>query len=448
MMLSFVLHLLLHVTSLIFQTNAFSMKMIPIDSPDLQIIPKTFTTKDRAHFLRNISLSRAFYANKRNAKLGLNSIQTPYTNIQSSYFVTQFTFGRNNPPFTPTVVLDTSTDVTWIQCSKCDPCFTLKDSFSVDDSKSYSRMAPEDTRCKPKISYEGSCGFKATYGKGHTQGYLGLDTFSFNDTQGETNYFTNVAFGCGIRNHEFEFGSAAGNVIAGIFGLGIGPRSIMTQLSTEIKGRFSYCIKPDQGTSTILYGDDAQIIGDDARKVQTIAMNSEARYHVYLAAITVDGSRLAIDPTVFELDAQDFTRGFFIDPGATFTVITNTAHMELDGAVQTFFREKYQWDPLPSDAYMFDLCYDKVPDATKGQYYPSIVFNFIKAPGDTGEVQLELDSKNVFGNFVNKDGFCLQILPTANSSDGPSILGAFQQRNLQFLFDTDAQLLSFVPKTC
>ncbi|KAL9248045.1 hypothetical protein vseg_021408 [Gypsophila vaccaria] len=309
-------------------------------------------------------------------------------------------------------------------------------------------MAPEDTRCNPKIFYEGSCGFRASFGEGHTRGYLGLDTFSFNDTQGEINYFTNIAFGCGIHNHDFVFGGDTGNVIAGVFGLGIGPRSVMTQLSTEIKGRFSYCIRSDQGTSTIFYGDDAQISGDAARRVQSIAMNAEAHYHLYLAGITVDGSRLGIDPALFELDAVDFTRGFFMDPSATFTVLTNTAYLALKGAVRDFFYNNYKMEPVPPSTYMFDLCYDTVPDALRGQHYPTISFNFLKAPGDSGEVQFLLDTKNVFGNFAINKGFCLQILPTADLSDGPSIFGAFQQQNLQFLFDTEAQLLSFVPKTC
>ncbi|XP_074303630.1 aspartic proteinase nepenthesin-1-like [Silene latifolia] len=422
--------------------------MIPIDSPDLQILPKHFTTTERAYFLRNISLSRAFYyANKKNAKLGVNSIRGSFADIQRNYFVTQITIGTHEPPFTPVVILDTSVDQTWIQCATCKSCFTLKDSFPMEESTSYSLMNPEDSRCSPRIIYDGSCGFEASYGKGHTKGYLGIDTFSFTDTAGQTQYFSNIAFGCGIENKDFGFGNESGNVIAGVHGLGIGPKSIMTQMNSEIKGRFTYCISSDLSSSTIVFGDDAQIKGDDARKVQTIAMDPDAHYHLYLAAITVEGVRLPIDPYLFELDKQDYTSGFFIDPGATFMVLTNTAYLTLRTVVEQYF-SKYEFKALATDANMFDLCYPNKIDPNKGQVYPSIIFNFIKSPGDSGEVDLPLDPDKVFGNFVNENGFCMQILPTADSSDGPSIFGAYQQADIQFLFDVDAKLLSFVPQTC
>ncbi|KAK9691783.1 hypothetical protein RND81_09G219900 [Saponaria officinalis] len=439
MSLCTLLHLILHIIFIFHQANAFSMNIHPIDSPHLQILPKSFTIKERHHFLRNISLSRAFYANKKNAKLlGLNSIHSSLSNVQRSYFVTQLSFGSQEPPFNPLVILDTSADQTWIQCAGCNPCFDLQKSFLVENSTSYSRLGVDDGRCIPKINYEGGCGFEASYGKGHTQGYLGTDIFNFNDSSG---YFPNIAFGCAVKNHDFDFGGGAQNVIAGVHGLGVGPQSMLTQLEMDIKGRFSYCLRPDNGSSTIKFGDDVQISGDFA----TIAMNPEARYHLYLAGITVQGRRLTIDPKLFQLD-QDYTRGFFIDPSATFTVLTNTAYVALKNAIIEHFK-KYGMNPSAPSKNIFDLCYDKLPGLLTN--YPSITFNFIKSPGgDTGEIELKLNQENVFGNFAVANGFCLQMLSTPDSKDGPSIFGAFQQTNFQFAFDVKTRLLSFAPKSC
>ncbi|XP_074303627.1 aspartic proteinase nepenthesin-1-like [Silene latifolia] len=445
MTLTHLLHLLLHVISMLYQGNAFSMDIFPIDSHHLQILPTSFTSKERQHFLRNISLSRAFYANNRNSKLGLESIRSTLMNVQNSYFVTQLTFGSSDPPFSPLVILDTWADLTWIQCADCEACFNLKTSFKVENSSTYSRMDVEDTRCSPRINYEGSCGFEAYFGIGHTEGYLGMDTFRFSDS---SEYFPNIAFGCGVKNHNLSFADGRDNMISGVHGLGIGPKSMMTQLDMDIKGRFTYCIRSDGKNSTINFGDDAQIDGGVGKTVETISMNPRARYHLYLAGITVEGHRLPINPSVFLLDDRDFTRGFFIDPSAPFTVLTNTAYIELRNAIINHFKA-YNWEPLQKGSNdMFDLCYSDVPDG-KDQVYPSVTFNFIKSPGTTtGEIKLLLHKSNVFGNIAVKNGFCLQMLPTPGSKDGPSIFGAFQQTNFQFLFDVKTRLLSFVPKDC
>ncbi|KAL9244102.1 hypothetical protein vseg_017910 [Gypsophila vaccaria] len=440
-----VLHILLHVIAMLFGANAFSMKMVPINSPDLQLFPESYTTNEQAHFLRDISLSRAFYANKRNSKMRLDSINANYTNIQTNYFVIQFTVGTQIPPLSPIVIVDMLTDKTWIQCAKCIDCFNLTNSFPIHNSTTYSLMTIDDTRCSPKVMLQGACGFEDTYGKGHTKGYMGVDTLSFFDQdKNRTERIANVPIGCGVHNIDFPFGSDPKNIIAGVLGLAIGPKSFITQASSQIKGLFTYCIRSDLGNSTIKFGDDAQITRDDS---QTIAVNPNARYHLYLSGITVQGLRLPIDPTIFELDDQEYTRGFFIDPGTTFTVLTHTAYVALKSEVQKHF-SKYNRTALPSNTDMFDLCYSTRPDNAKKQFYPSVTLNFIKSPESVGEVNLRLDPSNVFGNLVNKDGFCMQILSTANSTDGPSILGAYQQANFQFLFDVYSGLLSFAQTNC
>ncbi|KAK9691782.1 hypothetical protein RND81_09G219800 [Saponaria officinalis] len=447
MTLSNLLHLLLHVISMLYQTNAFSLQMYPIDSPHLQILPKHFTMKERHHFLRDISLSRAFlYDNNRNAKLGLNSIHAPLSNIQKGYFVTKFTIGDPDSGLSPIVLLDITADLTWIQCSTCNPCFNLNRTFSVETSESYVRLNPTDLRCSPKMTFKGSCGFNVSLGNSRSEGYIGADTISFDDISG---FFPNIAFGCGVRNTGIFFGNDTGNVIAGVYGLGIGPRSMITQLEPQIKGKFTYCIRPTNKTSTIFFGDDAHISGSEP--VQRIAMVPEARYHLRLAGITVKGKRLIIEPSIFQLDDQNYTSGFFIDPSAPYTVLSNTAYNKVKEKIVQHFSE-LKMEPLPINKTIntFDLCYGNSPDKSNRYNYPTMAFNFLKSGGNSGEVNLILNPKNIFGDLVigNNTGFCFQMLPTPDQRDGPSILGAYQQRNFQFLFDINAKSLSFVPKNC
>ncbi|XP_074303629.1 aspartic proteinase nepenthesin-1-like [Silene latifolia] len=422
--------------------------MFPIDSPHLKILPQTFTTKERHQFLVSISLSRALHAKTRDSKFAPNSIQSHITTFEG-YFVTQLTFGNLTSPFSAIVIVDTFSNHTWVQCAGCNPCFNLNATLALDDSPSFVRMNLNDARCVPRKNFDGSCAFESSFGQGHTEGYLGNTKFIFNyieNQENRTKIFPNIALGCGIKNNNFSFnGETESNFIAGVIGLTPGPRSFITQLDETINGRFSYCIPSGGGnTTTMLFGDNADIGGDDERRVQTIAMKPSARYHLYLAAIIVGGVRLHIDPTVFALDEKDYTTGFFIDPGSPITVLTNSSYVLVRNAMTDHFT-KYGWDPIKvSSENYYDLCYSTVPDTTKHQVYPSVAFHFVESPGAGGEVEFLLPAENVFGKSEAEDGFCLKMVP----SDGPSIFGAAQQANYRFLFDVNAELLSFVSEKC
>ncbi|KAL9248042.1 hypothetical protein vseg_021406 [Gypsophila vaccaria] len=318
----------------------------------------------------------------------------------------------------------------------------------------------------------------------------------FDETSG---FFPNIAFGCAVNNTKINFGNETTNKIAGVFGLGIGPRSMITQLQTQIKGKFTYCLGPANKTATMYFGDDAHIGGSE--HIQRIAMVPEARYHLKLSGITVKDERLILEPSLFNLDDQNYTTGFFIDLSTPYTVLSNTAYTKVKEKIVQHFSE-LQMEPLPKNKTtgIFDLCYqnpfksnstnttrgtNSTPttfginaanatiganstDATIGANstdttiganstdttfvpnYPSMALSFVKSGGDGGEVNLVLNPENLFSNFVNGNttGFCFQMLPTPDLKDGPSILGAYQQRNFQFLFDVNARSLSFVPKTC
>ncbi|KAL9248037.1 hypothetical protein vseg_021402 [Gypsophila vaccaria] len=449
-------YLLFQAIFILHQANAFSIKMFPINSPDLQILPQSLTVNEQEHFLVNISLSRALYAKKQESNLALDSIQQsaiPF--LRHSYFVTQLTFGNLNKSFTPYMILDTFSDLTWIQCANCNPCFKLNDTFPLDDSPSYVRMDLDDRRCVPKEIFNGSCAFNASYGKGHSEGYLGKTNFIFkylNQGNYTTKIVPNIPLGCGIRNAGFPFSNAEDedgyetNLIAGVIGLSPSPRSFITGSSQLTNGRFSYCMPHPNGTNTTImsFGGDANISADNGNEIQTISMKPSARYYLYFAAIVVGGVRLKINPAIFKLDHINYKTGFFIDPGTPITVLSEPAYTLLKHELIAQF-SSFGWDPitLPKDKRVYDLCYAKLPDNSTDQFYPTVAFHFVQSFG--GEVELVLPPENVFEKMKRKSGFCLKMV---SSSDGPSILGAFQQSNFRFLFDVDTELLSFVPENC
>ncbi|KAK9691778.1 hypothetical protein RND81_09G219400 [Saponaria officinalis] len=445
-------YLLFHLISIFCQANGLTMKLFPIHSPHLQILPKSFTTHDRQQFLVNISLSRALQVQNKHPKLAPDSIKSAISYLDDNFLITNITIVNKSLRYTAYVIVDTLRDLTWIQCFRCNPCFLQRNPFPAERWSSFTRMSLDDLRCAPHIYYNGSCGFEDSYGNGHTEGYLGKATFMFQaDGPGDVDinqYYPNIGFGCGIRNHNFLFNIFGGeNEIAGVLGLSPGPRSFINQLDMVIKERFSYCLVPflpisgSASATTLSFGDDAKIGGDDERKVQTFEFKPDAHHFAYLGAILVNGVRLHIDPIIFKLDELEYQTGFFIGLTSPLTLLARPAYSAVRRAMVDHFK-KYGWLPMER-TLVYDLCYTQVMSGN--QVYPTMAFNFLKSPNDKGEIQFIIPPENLFANMgVMGTGFCLQMLPT----DGLSVLGAFQQVNHKFLFDLKNKLVSFIPQKC
>ncbi|KAK9689776.1 hypothetical protein RND81_09G080200 [Saponaria officinalis] len=442
------LFVLLHmIIPFILVTNALVLKMIPIESHHLQILKQHSSAQERHKYLTNLSLSRA-HKNTRKKLVSPNTFSAPLYEVHSNYFVTQLVVGEGAGKTSPFVLLDTSETETWVQCEGCDPCIEAKyKNFNHTKSTNYVRMDLEDTLCSPRLNYRGSCGFNITYPKSKTSGFLGRDTFYFKNSK--TQYldgYNGLAFGCGIQNEGFEFGDNKGptNSITGVHGLAPGNRSFINQLDHYIKGRFSYCIpsltEMEFTMSTMYFGDDAQISGDATRQVQIISMNTEIGYHLYLNDISVEGNRLQIDPSIFEFDPSTPNKGFIIDSGAPYTILTKSAYDPLQTAVTKLIEDTYGLKPEPRNG-TFPLCYKNYPkDDTR---FPSITFHFTYKE-QAKEVDMVLDKDHVF--LQVNDGFCMTLIST--DDPGPSLLGAFQQANFKILYDISNRLLHFVPQRC
>ncbi|KAL9247984.1 hypothetical protein vseg_021351 [Gypsophila vaccaria] len=368
----------------------------------------------------------------------------------SSYYVTSLSFGEGPGHLTSYMLLDTACPETWVQCEGCNPCIELSsDNFKYMDSPTFKRMGLYDPMCYTNEEYEGSCGFRITYSHtARTTGFVGRDIFYFDKATGGSRLFSvpDVAFGCGLHNENIKFGSNTGphNVISGIHGLQPGPRSFLTQLSNIIKGRFSYCLVSSNliniAHSQMYFGDSAEISGDDQRIVRTISMYNHGKYYLYLNEISVDGTKLPIDPSIFEFDPENFERGFLIDSGSPYTMLAKSAYDPLEEALAQYFSDNYGMHPIETEE---GLCYknnlNDIPN------FPSVILHF-ELNGHHEEIDWTLDRDNLFVTLRSREVFCLSI---GNVDDpGPSIFGAYQQTNFHILYDVDNGLLSFVPANC
>ncbi|KAK9678059.1 hypothetical protein RND81_11G185600 [Saponaria officinalis] len=375
-------------------------------------------------------------------------------------FLTQISFGEGVDAYSPFLFLDTGSNLTWIQCEGCNPCFPLQGKhYSYRRSTTFTRVSVDDYLCDPPWrSKDGSCLFDITYDfqppYPHVRGLLGRENFYFQNSVTKTmDVYQGLAFGCGLSSENMDFAETYGpeNFIAGIYGINAGSISFLSQLDSHTNGIFSYCLPPlvtvSVVESTIYFGDDAIITGDATSQVQTVSLHIRTHYYVHLIGISVNGKRLPIDTSIFQLDEWDSSKGLMIDTGAPYTVLAKSAYNPLKEAISRFFQNEYDWSPI-SPINDFDLCYSPDPNYDDN-IYPTIMFHFLNNE-QGGEVDMIFDKQHFFIHISDEEGvneaFCLMVETTKDP--GPNVLGSFQQVNFNFLYDVHNKRLSFIPANC
>ncbi|KAL9235809.1 hypothetical protein vseg_010544 [Gypsophila vaccaria] len=436
------------IMTLRFMANSLSMDLIPIHS----ILPKHFDVQGRHEYLVNISLSRTHYFGRSNSTLSSNSLEAELSGPHNSlgYFITPIRIEFET--YTTYALIDTGSPKTWIQCEGCQDCFQFRGKkFDYKRSPNFEMLSPSDPMCfYPDITYKRACGFKDTYADNqYIEGFYGRENFYLQDSKTHTyRIYKGLVFGCAMITLGANMGNGPTNPISGIFGLSFDKRSFISQLDSQVHGRFSYCIPPFDftrsiGQSTMYFGDDAQISGDATRQVKAIPMYSSYHYHVYVNGISVDGIRLPIDPSVFQIDAPN-GKGFIIDSGSPYSTIDKRAYNVLVYYVAKYISQNYDWQPIPLQDSNQVLCYKRsYPDDDSG--FPLIAFHF-EGTEQGEEVDMVLNHKNMFHSTKNPESFCMMVYPSNES--GFSVFGAFQQTNFKYLFDIYNNLLFFVPQTC
>lgn len=165
------------------------------------------------------------------------------------------------------------------------------------------------------------CQYQYTYGdQSNTNGDLAFETISFNNGAG-TKSVPNFAFGCGTQN----LGTFAG--AGGLVGLGQGPLSLNSQLSSSFSNKFSYCLVSlnSAAASPLTFGSV-----DAAANIQYTSIVANPRhptyYYVELNSIEIGGQPLNLASSVFAIDQSTGRGGTIIDSGTTITMLTMPAY--------------------------------------------------------------------------------------------------------------------------
>ncbi|KAM0943393.1 putative nepenthesin [Dioscorea sansibarensis] len=148
-----------------------------------------------------------------------------------------------------TVIVDTGSDLTWVQCKPCTSCHYQQDPvFDPSASHSYRNIPCNSPTCDSLTLATGnsgvcstdkqSCSYSLSYGDGsYSHGVLSSESINLGGT-----LVKNFIFGCGESNQGLFGGTS------GLMGLGRAQLSLVSQTAFQFGGVFSYCL-PASGLS-------------------------------------------------------------------------------------------------------------------------------------------------------------------------------------------------------
>ncbi|KAE8697273.1 ENTH/VHS [Hibiscus syriacus] len=311
--------------------------------------------------------------------------------------------GVGTPPRYLFMVLDTGSDVVWVQCSPCKNCYSQTDPI-FDPTKSRS--------------------FSVSYGDGSvTFGEFSTETLTF-----RKNRVGHVALGCGHDNEGLFVGAA------GLLGLGRGRLSFPTQAGRRFNRKLSYCLVDRSASSK----PSSMIFGDAAiprTAVFTPLLTNpklDTFYYVELLGISVGGARVrGVTPSLFKMD-QAGNGGVIIDSGTSVTRLTRPAYI----ATRDAFRIGASNLKRAPDFSLFDTCFDL--SGKTSVKVPTVVLHYRGA-------DVSLPATNYLIPVDSSGTFCFAF---AGTMSGLSIIGNIQQQGFRVAFDLAGSRIGFAPRGC
>lgn len=322
------------------------------------------------------------------------------------------------------LLIDTGSDITWIQCDPCPQCYKQQDSlFQPAGSASYRPLPCNSTTCQQLQSFSqsclnSSCNYRVSYGdKSTTRGDFALETLTLRSDDTSLVSVPNFAFGCGHANKGLFNGAA------GLMGLGKSSIGFPVQTSVAFGKVFSYCLPSVSSTipSGFLHFGEAAILDYDVQFTPLVASRSgTSQYFVNMTGINVGDELLLIAATVM------------VDSGTVISRFDQSVY----GRLRDAFTQNLPDLQTAVSVAPFDTCFHV--SSADDINIPLITLHF----GD--DVELRLSPVHIL--YPADDGvMCFAFAP---SSSGRSVLGNFQQQNLRFVYDIPKSRLGISAFEC
>lgn len=328
------------------------------------------------------------------------------------------TVGIGTPAVKQNMIIDTGSDISWVQCNPCPapPCHAPNGTlFDPLKSTTYAPFSCSSPTCT-QLAEEGNgcvssqCQYIVGYGDGsNTTGTYGSDTLALTTSATVSNF----QFGCSHNEDGFD------DQTDGLMGLGGDVESLPSQTAATYGNAFSYCLPANSSTPGFLtLGASNSTTGF----VTTPMLRSQrvpSYYFAVLQDIKVGGTLLGISPTVF-------AAGSIMDSGTVITRLPTRAYT----ALSTAFRRGMTKYPRAAPVSIFDTCFDFTGLTSVSIPRVALVFS------SGAVVDLVFDGI-MYGN-------CLAFAGTS----GLSIIGNVQQRTFEVLHDVGQGSFGFRPDAC
>ncbi|XP_048141871.1 aspartic proteinase nepenthesin-2-like [Rhodamnia argentea] len=354
------------------------------------------------------------------------------------------------PPQHLPLILDTGSDLIWIQCATCPDCFEQSSPYyDPEDSTSFQEISCHDPLCllvsdpdplQCRESKNQSCPYIYLYGdSSNTTGNFAFETFTVNLTAraSDTEFARvgNVMFGCGRWNGGISDGAP------GMLGLGRGPLSLASQFHSLNGQSFSYCLanrhSNPNASSRLVLGEADGLLGRPGWNFTSFLGAQESPdstyYYVKIKSIMVGGEILDIPRETWEV-SPDGHGGTIIDSGTSLSYFVGPAYK----AIREAFERKVKAYPMVEEGD-FHPCYN-VSGVSKPEI-PGFGIEFVDGAAWSFPVE------NYFIP-VAPDGIVCLAMVEKDEFPGSSIIGNYLQQDFHMWFDMKKSRLGYAAMRC
>ncbi|XP_050225172.1 aspartic proteinase CDR1-like [Mercurialis annua] len=408
--------------------SGFSIDLIARDSPKSPFYNPDETPTQRIlnSFRRSITRVSRFSPTK-DSEIAPSSAESDVITNQGEYLMT---FSLGTPAFDILAIADTGSDLIWTQCKPCNDCYEQDAPlFDPKASKTYRDFSCNTSQCgllegSSSCDSDKICSYNYNYGdKSFSNGNIASDVITLGSTSGRPVLVPKALIGCG-HNNKGTFNSKG----SGIVGLGGGKISLISQLGSEIDGKFSYCLVPVTSNSTnsskLNFGSNGIVSGHGVQSTPLVSKNPDTFYFLTLEAISVGTNRIEFPGSSF----GDSEGNIIIDSGTTLTLLPQGFYSDLSSAVQ----DQISASPVDDPSGILSLCY-KIDEDLK---IPEITVHFTDA-------DVKLQALNTFIQ-VSDDVVCFAFNPVSSGA----IFGNLSQMNFLVGYDLEGKTVSFKPTDC
>ncbi|KAI5683518.1 hypothetical protein M9H77_04746 [Catharanthus roseus] len=330
-----------------------------------------------------------------------NSPQTPMNEPQigstsfiysGGEYLMEISFGT--PPVKFFAMVDTGSEISWIQCAPCFHCFRSESQpFNPRRSSTFQLM---------NLPYS-----MEYLDNSYTRGELARDTIEVGNEVHKLT-FPHFLFGCGHEN-----GGHYPQRSAGLLGFGPQLDSFISQLEIH---KFSHCMNPFRTRpGRISFGSEAVVSGPGVFSTPLII---EGNYYIRLHGVSV-GTRI-----------YNSNIKIMIDSGTTYTYLPN----QLQTRVVELLRSQIRERPVPNQED-FTLCYS---NSLRVANIPKIKFYF------AGGADVQLYPSTLFVR-APASSMCLSIFPTQGTTP---VFGNLAQTHVLVGYDLQQKRISFKNTDC